>query len=156
MTQRSSASSAPGPDDEAIRRAEIIRRLQEQIDWYEREARRNNWGHKTCKIVSISTAAAIAVLASAASDPRVVAALAALLVVAQGAQEVFQFQANWVTFGRTKEVLKREQALYRAKAGPYQRTDHPDRLLAERTEAVAALELDTWVESQLGEPKNQA
>lgn len=151
MTQDSSSTPASGPDDEVIRRADILARLQGQIDWYEREARRNNWGHKACKIISITTAAAVVVLAAASSDPMLIAAMGALIVVAQGVQELFQFQANWVTFGRTKEVLKREQALYRAKAGPYQRTDHPDRLLAERTEAVAALELETWAETQLSE-----
>ena len=77
-----------------------------------------------------------------------VAGLGALVVVVQGLQEVFQFQANWVTFGRTKEQLKRELALYQADAGPYARTTDPERLLAERTEAVAATELDTWAESQ--------
>ena len=150
MTLDARASTAPGSED-AARRADILARLERQIDWYERVARQNNVGNKTCKIVAITGAAAIAVLAAAGSDAKVVAGLGALVVVAQGVQEVFQFQANWVNFGRTKEQLKRELALYQADAGPYARTRDPARLLAERTETVAATELDTWVESQRGE-----
>ena len=153
MIEHSLAHVLAMPNEEADRRAGILARLDEQIDWYEGGARRNNWGHKASKIISIVTAAAIAALAGAGSDPRLIAGLAALIVVAQGVQEVFQFQANWVNFGRTKEILKRERALYLARAGPYQRTDHPDRLLAERTEAVTAMELDAWVDSQAPDDK---
>jgi hypothetical protein len=148
MTLGASASTAAGAEDLARRRADILARLERQIDWYERVARQNNVGNKVCKVVGISTAAAIAVMAAAGSDAVLVAGLGALVVVAQGVQEVFQFQANWVNFGRTKELLKRELALYQADAGPYARTTDPERLLAERTETVAATELDTWVESQ--------
>ena len=116
--------------------------------------RRNNWGLKTCKLVSVVMAAAVAVLAAASSPPLLVAGLGAVIVVAQGTQEVFQFQSFWINSGRTKEALKRERALYLAAAGPYARSDNPDRLLAERTEAVSTAELDTWVESQQREAKN--
>ena len=141
-------------DDDARHRAFTLGRLEEQINWYESSARRNNWGLKICKITSVTTAAAVAVLAAAGTPPLVVAGLGAVIVVAQGIQEVFQFQAFWINSGRTKEVLKRERALYLAGAGPYARTENPDRLLAERTEAAAALELETWIESQQGERKN--
>ena len=138
-------------DEVAKRRSDILDRLDGQIRWYETSARRNNWGLKICKITSVTVAAAVAVFSAAAAPPLAVATLGALIVVAQGVQEVFQFQAFWINSGRTKEVLKRERALYHAGAGPYARTDDPDRLLAERTERVAAVELDTWVESQQGQ-----
>jgi hypothetical protein len=138
-------------DEAAKRRSYTLARLDMQIGWYESSARRNNWALKTCKITSVTVAAAVAVSSAAAAPPLAVAGLGALIVVAQGVQEVFQFQAFWINSGRTKELLKRERALYYAGAGPYARTDDPDRLLAERTEAVAAAELDTWVQSQQGQ-----
>ena len=153
MTLGASAITATGADDLARRRADVLARLGRQIDWYERVARQNNVGNKVCKVVGISTAAAVAVLAAAGSAAVLVAGLGAIVVIAQGVQEVFQFQANWVNFGRTKELLKRELALYQAAAGPYARTSDPERLLAERTETVAATELDTWVESQRTDQK---
>ena len=72
----------------------------------------------------------------------------------RGALAVSRDQPAVIAAGRLAtagEVLKRERALYHAGAGPYARTDDPDRLLAERTERVAAVELDTWVESQQGQ-----
>src|SRR6185369_13333245 len=95
MTLGASASTAAGAEDLARRRADILARLERQIDWYERVARQNNVGNKVCMVVGISTAAAIAVMAAAGSDAVLVAGLGALVVVAQGVQEVFQFQANW-------------------------------------------------------------
>ncbi|HEX6868205.1 MAG TPA: DUF4231 domain-containing protein [Candidatus Limnocylindrales bacterium] len=148
MTPGAGASTPIDLDDDARRRADILARLQRQIAWYERVARQNNVGNKACRVVSITAAAVITVLAAAGSDVVLIAALGALIVVAQGVQEVFQFQATWVNFGRTKESLKRELALYQAAAGPYAEIGDPARLLAERTEAVAATELDAWVESQ--------
>ena len=138
-------------DEVAKRRSDILDRLDGQIGWYETSARRNNWALKICKITSVTVAAAVAVFSAAAAPPLAVAALGAMIVVAQGVQEVFQFQTFWINSGRTKELLKRERALYHAGAGPYARTDDPDRLLAERTERVAAVELDTWVQSQQGQ-----
>jgi hypothetical protein len=138
-------------DEAAKRRSYTLERLDQQIRWYETSARRNNWGLKVCKIAAVTIAASVAVFSAAAAPPLTVAALGALIVVAQGVQEVFQFQAFWINSGRTKELLKRERALYFAGAGPYARTDDPDRLLAERTEAVAGVELDTWVQSQQGQ-----
>ena len=141
-------------DEVAKRRNYTLDRLDNQIGWYETSARRNNWGLKVCKITSVTVAAAVAVFSAAAAPPLTVAALGAVIVIAQGVQEVFQFQAFWINSGRTKELLKRERALYFAGAGPYARTDDPDRLLAERTESVAAVELDTWVQSQQGQHEN--
>ena len=140
-------------DDVGVRREQTLARLAEQIDWYERSARRNNFGHKTCKIVAIISAAAVTVLAAASMPALLVASLGAVVVAVQGIQEVVQFQANWINSGRAKEALKRERALYMADAGPYARANNPDRMLAERTEAVASMELDSWTESQLSEAK---
>ena len=153
--QKAVPKSLVSPDDAGgARRKETLARLADQIAWYESSARFNNWGLKVAKLVSVVTAAAVAVLAAAASPPLVVASLGAVIVVAQGVQEVFQFQAFWINSGRTKEALKRERALYIADAGPYAQTDNPDRLLAERTEAITASELATWVESQQREAKS--
>src|SRR6185369_13819721 len=111
-------------------------RLDSLICWYEREARKANVGHKSARISSIVAAAAIPVLTAANADPVASAVLGGAVVALEAVQELFQFQRNWVSFGSTKEALKRERALFEALAGPYRRslTKDPERVLAERIE----------------------
>ena len=128
MSLDAGASASPALDDEARRRAHILARLQRQIDWYERVARQNNIRQQGVQDrVDRDGRARSRCWRPPGPMPSVVAGLGALVVVAQGFQEVFQFQANWVNFGRTKELLKRELALYQANAGPYTDTDDPSR-----------------------------
>ncbi len=133
------------------RRAATIARLTELTDWYGKHARLENWSYKGLKVVSISAAAVVTVLAAASGPAMLVASLGAVVVVTEGVQALFQFHTNSVAFSKTKQELRREEALYRAMAGPYARTKDPDRLLAERIEAMAASDLDAWVETQLDE-----
>jgi hypothetical protein len=125
-------------------------RLDCLIGWYARQSRISSVCHKFLRVVSISAAALITVLAAANYPSTYLAALGGVIVVAQGIDELYQFQTYWVKDAATKEELKREKALYLAKAGPYApgNTDDPDRLLAEQTESVAGKELASWVQSQ--------
>lgn len=45
--------------------------------------------------------------------------LAAVIVVLEGVQHLYQFQEHWITYRSTAEALKHERYLYLAKAGPY-------------------------------------
>ena len=137
-----------------------MRRLDCLIGWYEKQARIGSVWHKFLRIVSITAAAVITALAAASIDSRYVAALGGVIVVAQGIDELYQFQNSWVKDAQTKEELKREKALYIAKAGPYapDKTTDPDRLLAVQIESVAGKELASWVRSQTtpSSPKTNA
>jgi hypothetical protein len=135
---------------------EAVPRLEELIGWYEREARKSNIGHKALRVTSIAAAAAIPVLAAASASPVAGAVLGGTVVALEAIQELFQFQRNWVTFGTTKEALKRERSLHRSLAGPYRRsrTEDPDRVLAERVEALVAVETTGWADIQIGDKKS--
>jgi hypothetical protein len=143
------------PGTDAEERAYTLARLDCQIAWYETHAARNGLGHKVCKLVTIVSGALIAVSAAANVDPLGIAVAGAVVVVAQSIEELGQFQANWINFATTKELLRREKSLYVAKAGPYNDSEIFDRhrLLAERTEAVTASELDAWAETQRGKAR---
>ena len=145
------SNTEPPESGQEIKRAATLKRLAEQIEWYTKEAKRDGALYGSLKVVSIASAATVSVLAAGSGPPLVVAGLGAVVVVAEGIQAVFQLHTNSVTFGKTKEVLKREEALYRARAKPYAGVRDPDRMLAERIEAIAALELDAWFDSRLKE-----
>jgi hypothetical protein len=127
-----------------------LARLDCLIGWYERQSRVEGVWHKILRIASISVAALVTVLATAGVASLYLAIAGAVVVIAQGVDELFQFQTSYVKDAETKEILKREKALYFATAGPYatDSTSDPGRLLAVRIEDVAGRELASWVKSQ--------
>lgn len=103
--------------------------------------------------MELAVAAALPVVAGIGSPAWVTGALAAVIVVLEGAQHLYQFQERWITYRSTAEALKHERYLYLAKAGPY-----PDqgrhRNLAERIEGLISQEHAKWTTSQQQAPKH--
>lgn len=125
-----------------------LARLDSQICWYDVEASRNNLGDKLSKLVGIIAAALVPVVTVASASPWLGAGLAAVAVIAQAMQELFQFQRNWITFAAAREALKRERYLYLARAGDYSsKSQSSPGLLAVRVERIISQETSTWAAS---------
>lgn len=80
-------------------------------------------------------------------------ALAAVIVVLDGAPHLYQFQEHWVTYRSTAKALKHERYLCPAKAGPYPNQDRR-RQLAERIEDLISQEHAKWTTNQQQIPKH--
>jgi uncharacterized protein DUF4231 len=122
-------------------------RLEDQIGWYDRKSGDNQRRYKWLKLIEIALAAVLPVVAAVYSPVWLTGVLAAAIVVLEGAQHVFQFQPNWITYRSTAEALKRERYLYLAGAGEYAVGDR-HRLLAERLEVLISQEHAKWTASQ--------
>ena len=120
-------------------------RLEEQIDWYDRESSENQRWFKGLKIVQIVTAAAIPVAAAASAPLAVLGGGGALIVVLEGLQQLQQYQENWISYRSTCERLRAERFLFLSEAGPYAGAPVPDGLLAVRVEALVSQENSAWV-----------
>jgi len=133
---------------------ETLRRLEDQIRWYDTHSSRQRWAFYLLKLVTITAAATIPVLTAILSDvylnKAVTSSLSALIVVIEGFQQVFQLHANWILYRSTCESLKREKYLYLGSAGPYADHDPYTRhsLLAERVESLISRDLATWTSSE--------
>jgi hypothetical protein len=121
-------------------------RLEDQISWYDRKSGENQRFYKWLKILEIAVAAALPVVAAVHSAVWVTGGLAAVIVVLEGAQQVYQFHERWITYRSTAEALKHERYLYLAKAGPYAEDDQ-HRQLAERLEGLISQEHAKWTAS---------
>lgn len=88
-------------------------------------------------------------------EPAVPAVIGAVVVVLEGLQQLFQWQANWLRYRATAEALLREQALFTAQAGPY-RGDNAEHLLAERVEDVLMRENREWVNTHTEQASREA
>jgi hypothetical protein len=122
-------------------------RLEDQINWYDRKSGDNQRRYKWLKLLELAVAAALPVVAGIGSPVLVIGALAAVIVVLEGAQHLYQFQEHWITYRSTAEALKHERYLYLAEAGPYLGEDR-HRQLAERIEGLISQEHAKWTASQ--------
>lgn len=122
-------------------------RLEDQIGWYDRKSSTNQRRYKWFKILEIAVAASLPVVAAVHSPVWVTGGLAAVIVVLEGVQHIYQYQEHWITYRSTAEALKHERYLYLAQAGPYVANDR-HRQLAERLEGLISQEHAKWTVTQ--------
>ena len=125
-----------------------LQRLDDQIDWYDRKSAKSQRWFKCLKIVTMAAAVFIPVLSAADWGRPYAGALGIVIVLAEGLQQLNQFQANWIAYRSTCESLKHEKYLYLAPAGPYASAQNPLPLLAERIEGLVSQEHAKWVSAQ--------
>jgi hypothetical protein len=80
--------------------------------------------------------------------------LAAVIVVLEGAQHLYQYQEHWITYRSTAEALKHERYLYLAQAGLYMGDDRHSQL-AERLEGLISQEHVKWTASHRSSDHHQ-
>lgn len=121
-----------------------LKRLEEQIAWYDKKSGLNQRRFKTFKISQIVAGALIPFTSSIGAPTYVAGALGVLIVIFEGLQSLSQYQHNWISYRSTCEQLSHEKFLWLAKAGPYASAISPDALLAERIEGFMSSEITNW------------
>jgi hypothetical protein len=121
-------------------------RLEDELGWYDRKSGDNQRSYNRLKLLELAVAAALPVVAGVGSPVWLTGGLAAVIVVLEGAQHLYQFQEHWITYRSTAEALKHERYLYLAEAGPYAGEDR-HRQLAERIEGLVSQEHSKWTAS---------
>src|SRR5690348_8691981 len=116
MTRVSAVPDVPAGQDTAD---PTWARLEEELGWYDRKSQAAQHAYKRVKLAQLAVGAAVPVVAAVSGARLVTAGLAAFVVVAEGAQQLYQWQTNWVLYRATAESLKHEKYLYLACAGPY-------------------------------------
>ncbi|WP_330252849.1 DUF4231 domain-containing protein [Nocardia sp. NBC_00565] len=122
----------------------VWERLTEQLQWYSSKGAAAQRTYKRVKFAQIAVGASVPVVAALSAPAAVTATIAAAVVVAEGAQQLFQWHTSWLQYRSTAESLKHEKYLYLAQSGPYRANDRRA-LLAERVEALTSSEHTTWM-----------
>ncbi len=129
-------------------------RLEDQISWYDQKSSSNQRRFKWLKAVTMVSAVLVPVFSSTGvGQPYAAAALGIVIVLAEGFQQLNQFQANWIAYRSTCESLKHEKYLYLSAAGPYASVQNPVPVLADRVEGLVSQEHAKWVSAQTGAGK---
>ncbi|MGH4016754.1 MAG: DUF4231 domain-containing protein [Pseudonocardiaceae bacterium] len=122
-------------------------RLQDQLGWYDRKSIAAQQAYKRVKLVQLTVGATVPVVAALQAPAALTAALASVVVIAEGAQQLYRWHTNWVLYRATAEALRHEKYLYLAAAGPYS-TEDRQRILAERLEGLISQEHAQWTEGR--------
>lgn len=122
-------------------------RLEDQLAWYDSKSVQAQRDYKRVKVLELVVAATVPVLAGLSVRAAVTASVAAVVVVLEGLQQLYQWHTNWVQYRSTAEALKHEKYLYQAQAGPYADGDR-HRTLAERLEGLISQEHAKWTQGQ--------
>ena len=133
-----------------------LERLEDQIRWYDHKSAWNQSWYKWLKGITITAAILVPVLSAAQWGRLYAGALGLLIALAEGLQQLNQFQANWISYRSTCEALKHEKYLYLGLAGPYASSQKPLQLLAERVEGLVSQEHAKWVSAQQEADKKPA
>ena len=78
------------------------------------------------------------------------AVIAAIIAILTGLDKLNQPQANWFNYRANEEMLKKEEWMYKFKAGPY-RGIHPtevDKVLVERVESVISADIARFAQAE--------
>ncbi|MFI6170651.1 DUF4231 domain-containing protein [Nocardia sp. NPDC051052] len=126
-------------------------RLNEQLRWYSTNGAQAQRMYKRVKFAQIAVGAAVPVVALSA-PAGLTASIAALVVIAEGAQQLFQWHTNWLRYRGTAEALKREKYLYLTASGPYRSPDRRS-ILVERVEGVVGNENTGWLSEHERRPE---
>jgi hypothetical protein len=133
-----------------------LARVKDQLDYYDKTAKRSQTSFRVVKVCQLLAAASIPVAAAADASTVVMASIGALILILEGIQALFAWQQNWMNYRKTAEALHGEQHLFQASAGPYSRTPNPQRLFAERVEALLSSERSVWVATQIPPGSSQS
>ena len=133
----------PQPADETDRQDVIWQAFVGHFAWYDRKATVARWGYIVVRLVAITAAAVVTVLAAWGAPGPLTASFGAVIVVAEGAQQLFQFHTNWINYRRCAEEMRQQAILYVARAQPYDGADRRD-LLAAAMHSLVSTEGVNW------------
>jgi hypothetical protein len=124
--------SLPQPPRAQDRNDLLWQELTVQLGWYEKAATRSRLAYQILKMTTLVAGATVTVLAAISAPAALTACVAGVIVVVEGAQQLFQFHANWISYRATAETLRRHAFLYVADVSPF---DDP----ATRRDRLAAI-----------------
>ncbi|MEU2031300.1 DUF4231 domain-containing protein [Nocardia amamiensis] len=122
-------------------------RFVDQLNWYSKKSASAQRAYKRVKLGQIVVGGAVPVVAALSAPAAITATLSAIVVVAEGAQQLFQWHANWLSYRATTEALKQEKVRYLAALAPYDSAD-ARQVLTERLDTLVAQSNSAWVSAQ--------
>jgi hypothetical protein len=95
-------------------------------------------------VAALVAGASVTLLAAISAPAAVTASVAGIIVVAEGAQQIFQFHSNWISYRGSAERLRQHAFLYVASVKPYEQPGTRRARLAAALMSVSTQEKSNW------------
>lgn len=122
------------------------KRLDEQINWYDKKSINAQKTYKTYQTIEIVSAALIPLLSGYVADhyliPFAISFLGAIILICASLSRLGKHHENWLKYRETCELLKHEKYLFLTSTSPYE--EQPFQLLTERVESIISSENINW------------
>lgn len=132
----------------------LVKRIDDQIDWYEKKSSLNQKRYKQLQLAAIIFSSAIPLLTAISFESLeivirfVIALLGALIAVTSAVLTLYKFQENWVNYRATAEALTQQRLLYLTRISPYDSDEHTNfTQLVTRCESIMSDERSGWIKS---------
>ncbi|MDN5767235.1 MAG: DUF4231 domain-containing protein [Humibacillus sp.] len=126
--------------------------LETYLRYYNTAAGRARVSFYGLKVLTLSAGAAVTVLAAISAPAALTAGVGAAIVVLEGAQQLFQFHRNWLSYRSAAEALRQHAFQYIASVKPYDDPATRRAQLASALQAIIANELGAWSTTMLNSP----
>jgi Protein of unknown function (DUF4231) len=133
----------------------VWRELDREFARFDRQAGRHRVAYLSLRMVVLAVGAAVTVLAAVGAHPALTASLAAVVVVAEGVQQLFQLHTRWIAYRTAAEGLRRQAFRYVAGLTPYDDPATRRARLAGALEEVTGGENDTWARTMRQDPARE-
>jgi len=137
-------NSLPQPPTPEDRDDLLWQELTAQFGWYHRAATRTRLWYQVLKVAALVAGASVTLLAAISAPAAVTASVAGIIVVAEGAQQIFQFHSNWISYRGSAERLRQHAFLYVASVKPYEQPSTRRARLAAALMSVSTQEKSNW------------
>ena len=126
----------------------LIKRLQDQINWYEKKSMYNHKWYNRLQVIAIMASASIPFISGYIMNDLMILKIAVgllglIVAVITAILWLYKFQENWIQYRTTCESLKHEKFLFLTKSAPYDQ-DKAFNLLVGRVESLISKENTAW------------
>lgn len=123
----------------------MTERVEDQIAWHDRQARRARRWHFGLTVATMALSASGALFTRFPALADVAAAASVLALIGGSLSSIGQYQARWVEYRAIAEGLRSERILYLMRCGPYADQDvNLTAIFVGRVEAVLTQGLGEW------------
>jgi Protein of unknown function (DUF4231) len=137
-------SELPSPPREGDRDDLLWREFAVQFRWYDKAATRTRICYQLLKVTTLIAGATVTLLAAISAPAALTACVAGVIVIAEGAQQTFQFHSNWISYRGSAELLRQHAFKYVTDVKPYDDPAKRRERLSNVLMMVTTKEKTTW------------
>ena len=127
----------------------INRRVNGQIEWYEKKARSCQRKYTISQTIEIILAASIPLLSSYSDDSEmigfIVSVFVAAITIIKSLSRLYKWPENWIGYRTACDLLRYQKVLFETHSAPYNtKPESIENLFVRNIEQIISSELNQW------------